>query len=106
MPESKDLTKCPHCGEALRAFALPDNTGWEEPFHLACFNDDCGYYRRGWDWMMEKFGVKCSYRFRLDPATFKDSPLPVWSATALRDRIIGDEATLTVETSTIPEQRV
>jgi len=39
---------CPHCGESLQRFSLPDNTGWEGDFQLACFNDDCPYYERGW----------------------------------------------------------
>ncbi len=83
---------CPHCHEPLRKFALPDNTGWQEPYHLACFNDACPYFRRGWVWMFEKYGVKSSYRHRVDPRTGAASPLPVWSRDALKDRIIGDDA--------------
>ncbi len=81
--------RCPHCDKLLQSFALPDNTGWEGPVHWACFNDDCDYFRRGWNWMEERFGVRASYRYRVDPATGKDSPLAVWSSTALRDRILG-----------------
>ncbi len=82
--------QCPHCGEALRPFALPDSSGWEAPIHWACFNDDCSYFRRGWGWMKERFGVRASYRYRLDPVTGKDFPLAVWSPAAVRDRILGD----------------
>lgn len=81
---------CPHCGRPLHAFALPDNGGWEESAHDACFNDDCEYFRRGWAWMAERYGVRASYRYRVDPATGMESPLPVWSASALRDRILTD----------------
>ena len=79
---------CPHCDQALQAFELPDNTGWTGAFHFACFNDDCPYYVRGWDHMMANFAVKASYRYRVDPSIGAPSPLPVWSATALKDRII------------------
>ncbi len=90
MTDERETGRCPHCGESLRAFALPDNTGWSGPVHFACFNDDCGYFRRGWAWMEERYGVKVSYRYRVDPATGKDFPLAVWSPTALCDRILGE----------------
>jgi hypothetical protein len=88
MSPSDESHTCPHCGERLRPFELPDGTGWDSPYHLACFNDECSYYREGWDWMMEKYEVKASYRYRVDPDSGKASPIPVWSADALRDRII------------------
>lgn len=92
MVDERQGRRCPHCGESLQSFALPDNTGWKEPVHWVCFNDDCEYFRRGWNWMEERFGVRASYRYRVDPATGKDSPLAVWSPTALRDRILGGGA--------------
>ena len=83
--------KCPHCGEPLQAFALPEEGGWDSTFHVACFNDDCPYYRQGWEWMESRYGVRTSYRFRIDPATGKSSPLAVWSTEALRSRILDAE---------------
>jgi hypothetical protein len=70
---------------------VPEEGGWESPFHLACFNDDCGYFVRGWEWMEQQYGVKSSYRYRLDPATGQASPLAVWSRQALKDRILDAE---------------
>jgi hypothetical protein len=86
-----DSPSCPHCDETLRPFQLPDNTGWQTDFHVACFNDECPYYRKGWEWMEQHYGVRSSYRFRIDPATGKAMPLAVWSPQALRDRIIDAE---------------
>lgn len=80
--------RCPHCDAPLQPFELPDNTGWQTDFHVACFNDACPYYQRGWEWMEQRFGVKSSYRYRIDPATGKASPLAVWSPQALRSRIL------------------
>jgi hypothetical protein len=88
---------CPHCGHPLVPFSLPEASGWDAPFHVACFNDDCPYFRRGWEWMESHFGVKASYRYRLDPARGKASPLPVWSAEALRDRILDAEVSREAE---------
>ena len=86
---------CPHCNENLRPFELPDNTGWQGEFQLACFNDECPYFQRGWKHMDEHYAVKASYRYRVDPTTGKPSPLAVWSVDALRDRIL--DATVTRE---------
>jgi hypothetical protein len=88
---------CPHCEKPLLPFSLPEEGGWESPFHLACFNDDCPYYRRGWEWMESQYGVRTSYRYRLDPATGSASPIAVWSPTALRDRILDGEVTMEAE---------
>lgn len=38
--------------------------------------------------MEDVYGVKVSYRYRIDPATGQSSPLAVWSKDALKDRIL------------------
>ena len=88
MPTKQKKYTCPHCEAELQAFELPEAGGWDQKFHLACFNNDCAYYRRGWDWMLEHYNAKVSYRYRLDPESGKDSPIAVWSETALLDRIV------------------
>ena len=72
----------------LQAFELPEAGGWDSEFHLACFNDECPYFVRGWKHMKANYEVNASYRHRFDPFTGKASPLAVWSANALKDRII------------------
>jgi hypothetical protein len=80
--------RCPHCDDRLRPFSLPEQGGWDSEFHLACFNDDCPYYCNGWKWMEEQFGVRSSYRYRLDPVSGEASPIAVWSPDALKSRIM------------------
>jgi len=92
MPTPEQPPICPHCGAALRRFTLPDGGGWDGGYHWACFNDDCEYFRRGWVWMFDTYGVKASYRYRIDPTTGAASPLAVWSKDAIKDRIIEDDA--------------
>lgn len=87
-----DTPQCPHCNEPLCPIKLPDDTGWDLPYHWVCFNDDCTYFREGWVWMEDQFGVRSSYRYRVDPASGKDSPIAVWSFAALKDRIIEPDA--------------
>ena len=93
---------CPHCNTRLQAFELPDATGYEGGFHLACFNDECPYFIRGWEHMKTNYAVNASYRYRIDPTTAKDSPLAVWSKDAIKDRII--EAS--VEATDEPESEI
>ncbi|MEW6071566.1 MAG: hypothetical protein AB1726_03090 [Planctomycetota bacterium] len=92
MSEPAPMLRCPHCGACLDRITLPDGSGWEGQFHLVCFNDDCPYFKEGWSWMWEQYKIHASYRYRiLNPRTGYASPLPVWSETAIRDRIVKDE---------------
>ena len=88
MSDQEKKYYCPHCGSELEAFRLPEECGWDEPYHYACFNDDCPYYKKGWDWMMSHYEVKASYRYRINPQCDVASPIAVWSDSALRDLII------------------
>jgi hypothetical protein len=81
---------CPHCGMRLLRFELPD--AFDHAYDMACFNDDCPYYVRGWSWMEERFGVRSSYRYRVDGQTGQAMPIPVWSPTALRSSIVHEDA--------------
>lgn len=82
---------CPHCGGPLDRLELPA-TLFDHDWDLACFNDECPYYVRGWAWMEQQYGVKSSYRYRIDPGNGFASPIAVWSPTALRSSILPDDA--------------
>ena len=85
---------CPHCGARLVRMALPDVV-YDHEYDLVCFNDECSYYVRGWAWMEQQFGVKTSYRYRIDSRTGHASPVAVWSPTAMRNKILPDDDVLT-----------
>ncbi len=81
---------CPHCSGKLSLWRTPMDSSWGGAEHLVCFNDECPYFRKGWKHMMDKYEVPASYRFRHDPDTGANGPLPVWSPDALRNFIVDE----------------
>ena len=82
---------CPHCGEAMNKWAVPDNPfayTWDNDFMYICFNDACPYYVRGWDHMYNEGNRGSSYRLMYNPEKDRCMPVPVPTPRALREGII------------------
>ena len=82
---------CPHCGEKLRKWAVPDNPfcqTWDNEFMYICFNDLCPYYVRGWDLMYKETNKTMSYPLMYNPEKDRCMPIPVPSPRALKEGII------------------
>jgi DNA-directed RNA polymerase subunit M/transcription elongation factor TFIIS len=90
--EIRDTLRCPHCGERLNKWGVPQTvfTEWPNEFFYVCMNDECSYFVRGWAAMAAQ-GNSCSYRLMYDPLTDSCQPVPVSSANTLRDGIIEEE---------------
>ena len=95
MINDNEVQICPHCGNKMSKWATPQlpfggSTTWTSEFLYVCFNDECPYFIKGWDWIWNNYHRKASYRHTLDPATGRTYPVPVKSNTALRDCIMED----------------
>jgi hypothetical protein len=85
-------TRCPHCGGTLNPLGLPEALV-AYAHDLACFDDACPYYVRGFAWMEQQFGVQASYRYRIDAQTGHPSPMIARGPrTAGRATLTGDAA--------------
>jgi len=89
-----DLRNCPHCKQRMSKWYTPQDLSWGTPYQYVCFNDECGYYVRGWAWIRDSYNKEASYRHRYNPFSGESGPVPVWSETALRARIMGDDETV------------
>lgn len=87
---SDEQATCPHCGDELNKWAVPEGASWNDEFFLVCFNNDCPYYVRGWKWMKEQYNQKGSYRYALNPNTGGSLMIPVWDEEATRQMIVDD----------------
>lgn len=86
--KAREENRCPYCDAQLRKWVPSHESSWGPQPHLVCFNDDCPYFKNGWDWMQRRFQQNASYRFRFNPQNNEVGPLPVWSADALKTGII------------------
>lgn len=85
-----NLRTCPHCGATMLRWYTKPEMSWGTPYQFVCFNDDCEYFIKGWEWMQTKFNKKVSYRHRFNPFDGTSGPVPVWSRLALRVDIMED----------------
>ncbi len=90
--EIKGTLCCPHCGERLKKWSVPQTvfTQWPNEFFYVCMSNECPYFVRGWDAMAAQ-GNHGSYRLRYDPLTDSCDPIPVFNAKTLRDGIVEEE---------------
>lgn len=84
----QDKTICPHCNSKMKRWESPATYSWGTDHIYICFNDECEYYKRSWDFTLKKIGIKAGYRHRYDPNTGQLGPFPVNTPMAGKDGIV------------------
>lgn len=84
---------CPRCGQKMNKCSITETffevgRGWGGEIVYICFNDDCPYFVKGWEWMREKYMRTASYRLAYNPATGREFPIPVVSYDSLKETIV------------------
>ncbi len=87
----QDPRICPHCNQKTKKWLPVEELNWGLDPQYICFNDECPYYIRGWEHTRKSMKKPASYRYRYIPATGAVQPIPVWSETALKDRIVPED---------------
>lgn len=55
------------------------NLDWGTPFLWVCFNDECTFFVKGWEHMMNTYGQLTSYRYMVEPDSGNCGVLPAFS---------------------------
>lgn len=81
---------CPHCGERLRKWAVPQTpfTEWDAEHFYLCFNDACPYLVRGFTVMAAQGNTSFSYRLSYDRERDRVGAIPVHTLGQLREGIV------------------
>lgn len=88
MSDTQNNPTCQHCNSVMKKWTTPPASTWSSSFLWICFNDECPYYVKGWEWMMQTREMHCSYRHSIDPESGAKAPIPIWDENALKDQII------------------
>lgn len=84
---------CPYCLTVLSPVETPIESDWGGVIHWVCFNNKCSYFQSSWAHMARSGVSHTGYRYRLDDHG-NGGPVLVWSARALRDRIVDPDRPL------------
>jgi len=84
---------CPHCGERLRKWKVPDDPciDWPNEYLYLCFNDHCPFLVRGWRFLWEQGFPGASYRYLFNPETGASTTVPVRGLQDLRPGIVSGD---------------
>ncbi len=74
----KEAPTCPHCNTVMEKMDAR-HLDWGTTFLWVCYNDHCGFFKKGWKHMMENYGQLVSYRFMITPDNGSQGVIPAFS---------------------------
>lgn len=74
----KEAPACPHCKAVMEKFDSRQ-LDWGTPFLWVCQNNECPFFKKGWEHMMENYGQLVSYRYMVEPEGGQAGALPTFS---------------------------
>jgi len=74
----KEAPTCPHCKAVMEQMDAR-YLDWGLPFLWVCFNNNCGFFMKGWKHMMDNYGQLVSYRFMIQPDNGAVGVIPAFS---------------------------
>jgi SAM-dependent methyltransferase len=88
-----DTLACPHCGERLSKWEVPDDPciDWPNEYLYLCFNDACPFVVRGWRFLWEQGFPGASYRYLYNPDTGASTTVPIRGLHDLKPGIVREE---------------
>jgi SAM-dependent methyltransferase len=83
-------TTCPHCGRTMQPIETPMDSSWGGEIHEVCFNDECTYFVRSFEFL-EAQGIEgAGYRCRCD-ARGRFGAIPITCSDDLKTCIVTEE---------------
>lgn len=74
----QEAPTCPHCKTVMEKMDSR-HLDWGTPFLWVCFNDDCSFFMKGWQHMMDNYGQLASYRYMIEPDSGTSGVIPAFS---------------------------
>ncbi len=79
----KEAPTCPHCKQPMEQLDAR-HLDWGTTFLWVCFNNECGFFKKGWQHMMDNYGQLVSYRYMVTPDTGSQGVIPAFSVEYLQ----------------------
>jgi hypothetical protein len=74
-----EAPNCPHCKTIMEKMDSR-HLDWGTPFLWVCYNDNCAFFAKGWQHIMENYGQLSSYRYMIEPESGTCGVIPAFSA--------------------------
>ena len=75
----KEAPTCRYCNATMEKMDAR-HLEWGTTFLWVCYNNECTFFKKGWDHMMKTVGQLVSYRFMITPDNGSQGVIPAFSS--------------------------